>query len=157
MLPINKKEEIIFGLMNVFGMASVMIVYNMVLNGVFNKITLGLFIIQYVITFIVAFVAESIVTKRAVDLALSLPYDKKSNIKRTIAIASCIVPSMVLIMSAYGVILSILTSEIEGSLFLLYVKTVAFNFIVAYPLQLLIVGPTTRWLLKNHIRPKIKQ
>lgn len=36
-LPSNKKEEIIFGLMMVFGMVSIMFAYNITLEGLWRK------------------------------------------------------------------------------------------------------------------------
>ncbi|WP_225435208.1 DUF2798 domain-containing protein [Bacillus aerolatus] len=67
------------------------------------------------------------------------------------------VPIMVLIMSVYGLILTALITGIEGSIFTAYLKTVALNFIVALPLQLLIVGPISRRLLAKYIKPSTQK
>ena len=151
-MPSNKKEGIIFGLFMCFGMVLIMSVYNTALNG-FSSFTVGSAMIQFVITFIVAFIAESIVEPKARKMALSLPYDKSKEINFIVAIAFCMVPVMVLIMSVYGVILKSLVIGIEGSIFTAYLKTVGLNFIVALPSQLLIVGPISRWLLKKYVKP----
>lgn len=151
-MPSNKKEGIIFGLFMCFGMVLIMSVYNTALHG-FSSFTVGGAVIQFVVTFIVAFIAESIVEPQARKLALSLPYDKSKETNFIIAIAFCMVPIMVLIMSVYGVILTRLIIGIEGSIVTAYLKTVGLNFIVALPSQLLIVGPFSRRLLTKYIKP----
>ncbi|QOY38577.1 DUF2798 domain-containing protein [Anaerobacillus isosaccharinicus] len=60
---------------------------------------------------------------------------------------------MVLIMSVYGLILTALTTGIDGSIFTAYLKIVGLNFIVALPSQLLIVGPISRALLTKYVKP----
>lgn len=151
-MPSNKKEGIIFGHFMCFGMVLIMSVYNTALHGL-SSFTVGGAVIQFAVTFIVAFIAESIVEPKARKLALSLPYDKSKESNFIIAIAFCMVPVMVLIMSVYGLILTSLMMGIEGSIFIAYLKTVGLNFIVALPLQLLIVGPISRWLLTKYIKP----
>lgn len=151
-MPSNKKEGIIFGLFMCFGMVLIMSVYNTALYG-FSSYTIGSAVIQFVITFIVAFIAESLVEPKARKLALSLPFDKSKESNFIVAIAFCMVPLMVLIMSVYGLILSALMIGIEGSIITAYLKTVGLNFIVALPSQLLIVGPISRRLLTKYIKP----
>ncbi|MCR8658606.1 DUF2798 domain-containing protein [Paenibacillus endoradicis] len=139
-----------------FGMVFIMSTYNTALHG-FSDFTIGSALIQFVITFAVAFIVESIVEPRARKLALSLPYDKSKQINIILAIALCMVPSMVLIMSIYGVILKATLIGVEGSYFIAYLKTVGLNIIVALPAQLLIVGPISRWLLVNFVKPSTPQ
>ncbi|HWO98120.1 MAG TPA: DUF2798 domain-containing protein [Bacillus sp. (in: firmicutes)] len=155
-MPSNKKEGIIFGLFMCFGMVLIMSVYNTALHG-FSSFTVGSALIQFVVTLIVAFIVESLVEPRARKLALSLPYDKSKEINFIVAIAFCMVPIMVLIMSVYGLILTALMIGIEGSIFTAYLKTVGLNFIVALPAQLLIVGPISRWLLTKFIKPSTQK
>lgn len=156
-MPSNKKEGIIFGLFMCFGMVLIMSVYNTALHG-FSSFTVGNAVIQFVITFIIAFIVEGIVEPRARKLALSMPYDKSKEINFIVALAFCMVPLMVLIMSVYGLILTAVMIGIEGSIFTAYLKTVGLNFIVALPSQLLIVGPISRWLLTKYIKssPQLK-
>src|SRR5699024_3604399 len=155
-LPSNKKEGIIFGLFMCFGMVLIMSVYNAALHG-FSSYTVGSALIQFVITFIVAFIAESLVEPRARKLALALPYDKSKEINFILAIAFCMVPVMVLIMSVYGLILTALMVGIEGSISIAYLKIIGLNFIVALPSQLLIVGPISRRLLGKYIKPSTQK
>ncbi len=139
-----------------FGMVLIMSVYNTALHG-FSLYTVGSAVIQFFITFIVAFIVESFVEPKARKLALSLPYDKSKEINFIVAIAFCMVPIMVLIMSVYGLILTSLMTEIEGSIFTAYLKIVGLNFIVALPSQLLIVGPISRRLLVKYIKPSTQK
>ncbi|MEK3889868.1 DUF2798 domain-containing protein [Bacillus sp. FSL K6-3431] len=155
-MPSNKKEGIIFGLFMCFGMVLIMTVYNTALHG-FSAFTVGSAVIQFVITFIVAFIVESFVEPKARKLALSLPYDKSKEINFIVAIAFCMVPMMVLIMSVYGLVLTELMVGIEGSIFTAYLKTVGLNFIVAFPSQLLIVGPISRRLLTRYVKPSTQK
>src|SRR5690625_7340548 len=94
-------------------MVQSMYVYNASLQG-FSSSTLVSAMIQFVITFIVAFIAESLVEPRARKLALALPYDKSKEINFILAIAFCMVPVMVLIMSVYGLVLTAFMVGIEG-------------------------------------------
>ncbi|MBM7694268.1 membrane protein implicated in regulation of membrane protease activity [Peribacillus deserti] len=151
-MPSNKKEGIIFGLFMCFGMVLIMSVYNTVLHG-FSSFTVGSAVIQFVVTLIVAFIAESLVEPKARKIALSLPYKKSKEINFIVALAFCMVPMMVLIMSVYGLILTAFMTGIEGLIFRAYIKTVGLNFMVALPSQLLIVGPISRWLLGKYIKP----
>lgn len=155
-MPSNKKEGIIFGLFMCFGMVIIMTTYNTALHG-FSDFTIGSALIQFVITFAVAFIVESLVEPKARKLALSLPYNKSKQINIILAIAFCMVPSMVLIMSVYGVILKATLMGIEGSYLFEYIKTVGLNIIVALPAQLLIVGPISRWLLVNFVKTSTTQ
>ena len=151
-LPTNKKEGIFFGLFMCFGMVLIMSAYNTALHG-FSLFTVKSAAIQFVVTFTIAFIAESLVEPSARKIALSLSYDKSKEINFIVVMAFCMVPIMVLIMSVYGLILTALMTGIEGSIFTAYLKTVGLNFIVAFPSQLLIVGPIARRLLAKYIKP----
>ncbi|MFJ7936747.1 DUF2798 domain-containing protein [Sporosarcina sp. NPDC096371] len=155
-MPSNKKEGIMYGLFMCFGMVLIMSFYNTALHG-FSTITVWSAMIQFVITFIVAFIVEGFVEPRARKLALSLPYDKSKEINFIVAMAFCMVPMMVLIMSVYGLALSSLLVGIEGSIFIAYLKTVGLNVIVALPSQLLIVGPISRRLLAKYSKPSSRK
>ncbi len=150
-MPSNKKEGIIFGIFMVIGMMSIMLAYNVLVLGTID-VTIGQFILMYIGTFIFVFIIESLVTAPATKIALSLPYDRSNKVKVIIAIATVMVPTMVLIMSAYGVTIMHFTTGIEGPIWKAYLTVVGLNFIVAYPSQLLIVGPISRRLLQKYVQ-----
>lgn len=150
-MPSNKKEEIIFGSFMCFGMVTIMLCYNAFVLGI-SEMTMGKFVTMYVITFVVAFIIESIVGPAARKVALSLPYDKSNPSKVVVAIATCMVPTMVLIMSAYGLLLKDFEGGIEGPLWQAYLIGVGLNIIVAYPSQLIIVGPISRRLMFKYVK-----
>lgn len=155
-MPSNKKEGIIFGIFMVIGMLTIMLSYNVFVLGTI-EMTVGKFIITYLGTFIFVFIIESIVTGPATKVALSLPYDKSNKVKVIIAIATVMVPTMVLIMSAYGVTMIHFTTGIEGPIWKAYLTAVGLNIIVALPAQLLIVGPISRRLLQKYVQKKPQQ
>lgn len=90
-------------------------------------------------------------------LAFSLPYDKSKPINSILAIAVCMVPMMVLIMSIYGMIMKSVMVGMgsEGSILTAYLKTVGLNIIAALPAQLLIVGPVSRFLLTSSLNHRL--
>ncbi|WP_226665211.1 DUF2798 domain-containing protein [Metabacillus litoralis] len=155
-MPSNKKEGIIFAVFMCFGMVFIMSTYNIALQG-FSSLTVWSVVIQFVITFFVAFVAESLVEPIARKYALSFNYDKSKQRNVILAISLFMVPTMVLIMSVYGLILTWMFSGIEGSIFTTYLKIVGLNIIVALPAQLLIVGPISRGLLTKFVKPKTQK
>lgn len=154
-MPSNKKEGIIFGLMMCCGMVLIMFFYNLALNGLLTTLPIGGILAQFALTFIVAFLVESfIVGPVARKAAFALPYDKSKQLYVILATSTCMVIGMVVCMSIYGVINSMIFSEMEGSFLSNYAHTVLKNVIVAYPTQLLIVGPLVRWLFTSFVKEK---
>ncbi|RKP58106.1 DUF2798 domain-containing protein [Cohnella endophytica] len=160
-MPSNKREGIYFGLMMVFGMVSVMYFYNMYMEGLLGTLTFWSVLFNYSLTFIVAFIVETFLVGPIMrGIAFKLPYDKSKKLKVIVAVSTCMVVGMVICMSVYGLITAILSNHLEGSLFMHYFKLIIRNFAVAYPSQLLIVGPLSRWILvkfiKNSAQPKLE-
>ncbi|MNW68832.1 hypothetical protein D3C74_476970 [compost metagenome] len=57
---------------------------------------------------------------------------------------------MVLIMSLYGIVTAYIAEQLNGvSVFGAYLHTIARNFSLALPLQLLILGPLVRYLFSR--------
>lgn len=152
-MPSNKKEGILFGLMMVIGMASVMFTYNLVVEGLWVTMSATQIVGNLLITMILAFIIESFVMGPIVAGVVSkLPYDKSKKWKNIIAMSTCMVTGMVLSMSVYGLVLKEMSTGIEGSFLYNYIRLIGQNFIMAYPLQLLIVGPIARWVLTRFIQ-----
>jgi hypothetical protein len=70
-------------------------------------------------------------------------------LKKAITISCCMVVPMVIIMSMYGAIEVTLQSREWGNLFIIWMKNIPLNFIMALPLQLIIAGPIVRILFRK--------
>jgi hypothetical protein len=153
-LPTTKKEGIYFGLMMCFGMVIVMTVYNLFINDLFSVITLKTGIIQFLVTFLVALLFESlIVGPIAKKIVFMLPFDKSKMPLVIIAMSTCMVLGMVFFMSLYSLVTTYLnqgltTESYVTSYFLIFIK----NFVFAFPLQLLVMGPLVRFLFVKFVR-----
>lgn len=153
-LPTTKKESFKFGLMMCFGMVLVMTMYNFYLNGTSGKITFIEGLLDFVIGFIVAFLLDwFVVGPIAKKVALKITANTTKKIYTILAISTCMVIGMAFFMSIYGMIMSSLHSELNnGSIITSFLSTYGKNFIVALPLQLIIMGPLVRFLFIKYIK-----
>jgi len=157
-LPTTKKESLYFGAMMCFGMVVVMSVYNLYVNGLIHTITISGFLMQFLIGFIVAFILDLfIVGPIARKIAFSLPYDKSKKIFVILSMSFCMVLGMVFWMSLYGLGTAYISNGIStDSIVQSYAAIFIKNFIVALPLQLLIMGPIVRFIFtKIKGNPKV--
>ncbi|WP_028549077.1 hypothetical protein [Paenibacillus sp. UNC451MF] len=155
-MPATKKEDLYFGLMMCSGMVVFMTFYNLFTNGLIGTISLTEILIQLVLIFIIASLLELfIVGPVAKKIALSLPYDKSKKVFVILSLAFFMVSGMVLCMSLYGLVASYLSNSLMGeTLIESYFALVFKNFIFAFPLQLLIVGPIVRYLFVKFVKDK---
>ncbi|MEC2066005.1 DUF2798 domain-containing protein [Bacillus inaquosorum] len=155
-MPTNKKEGLIFGVMMCFGMVCVMSIYNAIINGAIQDFSL-VTVFEMVIGFMVALLLDLLlVGPLAKKIAFSLPFDKSKKLYVILAMSTCMVISMVLCMSVFGLVTAALSNGINGnSLFSAYLMIVLKNFILAYPLQLLIMGPLVRGIFMKYVKPKL--
>lgn len=133
-----------------FGMVIVMTFYNLFTNGLIGTVSLKGILIQFILGFITAFLLELfIVGPVAKKIALSLPYDKSKKVFVILSISFFMVIGMVLCMSLYGLGNAYFSNSLIGeSLLESYFSIVFKNFIFAFPLQLIIMGPLVRYLFK---------
>lgn len=155
-MPTNKKEGIYFGSMMCFGMVTVMTFYNLYLNGLLDDMAPLALIGNFVIGFIIALSLDLfVVGPVAKKVAFSLPFDKSKKVLVILAVSFCMVTGMVLTMSLYGVISAFLNGGLAGHSFISsYGYTIMMNFIVAFPLQLLVMGPLVRFLFIQFVQKK---
>lgn len=153
-LPTTKKEGIYFGLMMCTGMVIVMGIYNMILTGMLGEISFIEGLVQLLSAFIVALLLDLfLVGPFAKKIALSLPFDKSKKIYMILSISFFMVLGMVIFMSLYGVIAAYLTNGLSTDSFLQsYLSTVAKNFALAFPLQLIVMGPLVRFLFMKFVK-----
>ncbi|TXK83953.1 hypothetical protein [Paenibacillus sp. N3.4] len=155
-MPTTKKEDFYFGLMMCFGMVVFMTFYNLFTHGLIGTISLKGLLIQLISVFIIASLLELfIVGPVAKKIALSLPYDKSKKVFVILSLAFFMVSGMVLCMSLYGLGSSYFSNSLIGeSLLKSYFSLVLKNFIFAFPLQLIIMGPLVRYLFIKFVKDK---
>ncbi|MBD3110181.1 DUF2798 domain-containing protein [Bacillus sp. AGMB 02131] len=153
-MPSNKREGIIFGLMMCFGMVFVMTFYNMAINGTLDKLTITGAIMSFVIGFAIAFVLDLfIVGPAAKKVAMKLVKNKENKALMIISISTCMVLGMASCMSLYGLITAYAHGALAGqSLISSYIMIFFKNFIMALPLQLLVMGPIVRFLFVKFVK-----
>ena len=141
----TKLQKFFFTLMMCFCMVLGMTIYNMILNEGFHSNLLNNLLKDFWLGFIVALLLDIfIVGKLAKPLAFKIvkPTKETKQIKIILAISSCMVVGMVLFMSIFGAIVS---SGFTIDALKLYPLCVLRNFIMALPLNLLIVSPIVRF------------
>ncbi|MED4228273.1 DUF2798 domain-containing protein [Neobacillus cucumis] len=158
-MPTTKKESLQFGLMMCFGMVLFMTIYNLFLSGFIEAITLMEVIKEFIIGFLIALTLDIFIVGPGVKKIVSkLPIDKSKKINMVLAMSTLMVLAMALFMSVFGLAISYLHNGNEDSSLLIdYFSTFLKNFIVAYPLQLIVMGPLVRYLfikfvLKNKMQ-----
>jgi uncharacterized membrane protein len=156
-LPTTEKEEFYFGLMMCFGMVVCMTLYNLFIHGLLGSLSVREIFTQLVQIFIIATLLELfVVGPVAKKLALSIPYDKSKKVFVILFLAFFMVSGMVLCMSLYGLGNAYFSDSLHGeSLLESYFTFVFKNFIFAFPLQLIIVGPLVRYVFVKVVKKRI--
>ncbi|WP_442761637.1 DUF2798 domain-containing protein [Pseudolactococcus chungangensis] len=141
-MPTNKKEGIIFTVIMCSLMVIGMSTYNLLLHGSLN---LSELVIGFIPGFIVAFILDVfIVGVVAKKIAFKLPINQNSKIQLIITISTLMIIGMVTFMSMFGLIMN---GEMSNITISKYLNAWITNFIVALPLQLVLVGPFSRYIL----------
>ncbi|WP_317964502.1 hypothetical protein [Paenibacillus sp. CCS19] len=130
-----------------------MMTYNLVRHDALDSMSGVELFLQFLLCFAVAFVLEAfVVGPVAKKVAFSLPYDKSKKLYVFVSLAFCMVFGMVTLMSLYG----LLTNGLHGeSFFRTYFTLYFYNFFFALSLQLLIVGPTVRFVFAKWVKGRI--
>ena len=142
----TKFQKFIFTLMMCFGMVLFMTIYNMILNEGFHSNLLINLLKEFWLGFFVALMLDILVVgKIAKPIAFKIvkPTKDTKPIKIILAISCCMVVGMVLCMSVYG---SILAVGFNITVLKIYPMVVLRNFIMALPLNIIIVSPIVRFL-----------
>ncbi|MBP1039732.1 DUF2798 domain-containing protein [Vagococcus sp. BWB3-3] len=147
-MPTNKKEGIFFTLVMCSMMVLGMTIYNIALVegvtlGLVKSVTLGFFP-----GFLVALIVDVVfVAPVAKKLAFKLPINQAHPLQVVLAVSGCMVCGMVIFMSVFGLVTE---GHFSGNILLNYLIVVRNNFLMALPLQWLIVGPVARKLLSQY-------
>lgn len=142
----TKFEKFIFTLLMCFFMVLGMTIYNMLLNEGFNNQFFANLLSDFWFGFIVALLLDVfVVGKIAKPIAFKIvkPNSETKQIKIVLAISCCMVIGMVLCMSMYG---AIIAAGFSSTALKIYPLCIVRNFIMALPLNLLIVSPLVRFL-----------
>ncbi|MFY4672673.1 DUF2798 domain-containing protein [Bacillus anthracis] len=152
-MPTTRKENLQFGMMMCLGMVIVMTFYNLLMNGSGGPIHIKEIALELLIGFIIALLIEiSIVGPCAKKIVFMLPFDKSKKINIIIAMATAMIIGMVFFMSFFGMIMMHLHGGLQGDSFVsIYFSIFIKNFIMAYPLQLIIMGPLVRFLFAKFV------
>lgn len=158
-MPTTKKESLYFGLIMCFGMVLVMTIYNLYLNGMFGKITFLEGISDFLIGFTIALILDLyLVGPFAKKIALRLTANSSKKIYTILAISTCMVIGMAFFMSIYGLVTTYIHNGFtSNSIITEYFTLFGKNFIMALPLQIVVMGPIVRLLFVKFIQPKAIQ
>ncbi|MBN1075479.1 DUF2798 domain-containing protein [Clostridium botulinum] len=140
----TKLQKFIFTLMMCFGMVLGMTIYNMLLNEGFHSQFFNNLLKDFWLGFIVALLLDVfIVGKIAKPIALKIvkPNNETKPIKIILTISLCMVIGMVIFMSMYGAITAV---GFNSGALKIYPLCIIRNFIMALPLNMLIVSPVVR-------------
>ncbi|MGU8737887.1 DUF2798 domain-containing protein [Clostridium perfringens] len=140
----TKFQKFIFTLMMCFGMVLGMTIYNMLLNEGFHPQFFNNLLKDFWPGFFVALVLDIfIVAKIAKTIAFKIvkPTKDTKQIKIILAISICMVTGMVFFMSMYGAIVAV---GFNSTALKIYPLCIARNFIIAVPLNLIIISPLVR-------------
>lgn len=148
----TKQQKFIFTLMMCFGMVLFMTIYNMILNEGFHSSLFINLLKEFWLGFIVALICDVfIVAKIAKPIAFKIvkPNENTNPIKLILTISSCMVVGMVLLMSIYG---SVLAVGFNTMALKIYPMVVLRNFIMALPLNMIVVSPIVRFLFSKVLK-----
>jgi hypothetical protein len=123
------------------------------MNGAGGPIHIKEIALELIIGFIIALLIEiCIVGPCAKKIVFALPFDKSKKVNMIIAMATTMVIGMVFFMSFYGMAMMYLHNGLHGDSFVtIYFSVFIKNFIMAYPLQLIIMGPLVRFIFGKFV------
>lgn len=156
-MPKTRFQNFIFTLMNVILMSYFMIVYSIAINseeGLINNtflIALKEFPLEFIIVFILAYFIASPIAKKLAFRIVNPKTDNKMFV--ILSIQTFTVCVMVALMSIYALFAQNL---VNINIVCNWIVLVCKNFIMAFPLQIFIVGPIVRNLFKLIFKKQLK-
>lgn len=156
-MQLNKRESALYTMIMCFCMVLWMAIYNVARShGELSWDVVAQAWLGFLPAYLVAMAADVFV---AAPLAKAVAFrffvsPESSSRQMVLAISSCMVVPMVLIMSLYGCLEAAFhvpgdLSAILPTLPLMWLQTVGFNFIMALPWNLLVAGPVSRKLFRT--------
>lgn len=131
-----------------------MTLYNFYLNDTFGQISFLGGITDFLIGFTVAIILDLyLVGPIAKKIAFKLTANTSNVLHKILTISTCMVIGMAFFMSIYGLITSYFHNGLyPNSVIKELLSVFCRNFIVALPLQIIIMGPIVRFLFNRFIR-----
>ncbi|MEK4027226.1 DUF2798 domain-containing protein [Pseudobacillus sp. FSL P4-0506] len=153
-MPTTRKESLYFGLIMCFGMVLFMTLYNLYLNDAFGQISFLGGITDFLIGFIVALILDLyLVGPLAKKVAYRLTTNTTNVLYKVLTISTCMVIGMAFFMSIYGLVTSYFHNGFSSNSVIKEFFSVFFrNFVVALPLQIIIIGPIVRYIFTKYIK-----
>ncbi|MDF2938071.1 MAG: hypothetical protein K0Q90_3444 [Paenibacillaceae bacterium] len=140
----NKKEALVFTSVMCFFMVLFMCVYNVMLSEGFTTAIFAEAAVAFFPALAVALVLDIfVVGKIAKGLAFKLLMPDAHPVKKVLVISTFMVFGMALCMSLFG---TLMHGGAGSGLLLRWLETYGLNLLAALPLQLLVVGPLTRFI-----------
>lgn len=142
-MPQNKKEGLIFTLLMCFQMVLGMSIYNLFLH---HSLSFSELIKGLLPAFIVALILDIVIVgPLAKNIARRLPLNQHKKWQLILSISTLMVIGMVTFMSLFGVFMNNMSlSNLSHD----YPIAWRSNILLALPLQLILVGPFSRYLLR---------
>ena len=152
-MPTTRKENLYFGLIMCFGMVLFMTLYNFYQNDTFGQISFLGGITDFFIGFIVAIILDLyLVGPLAKKIAFRLTANTTNVLYKVLIISTCMVIGMAFFMSIYGLVISYFHNNFSSdSIIKEFLSVFCKNFIVALPLQIIIIGPLVRFIFTKYI------
>ncbi len=146
-MPINKTEHLVYTFLMVLFMAIVMTTYNVIIHNGLSVESLKIVWLMFPFTFIAAFLCEwFLVSKAAMSLSQKILKEDDFLLKKIVITAFCFVSGMVILMSFLG---PLIANGFSSNIFEIWIKGIPVNFIMAFPLQVIIAGPLVGYIFRK--------
>lgn len=146
-MPVNKKEKLVYTVLMVLFMCFGMVLYNTILHSGFNAETFKLAWLTFPVMLPIAFIVEWFLVSKTAE-ALIQKFVKPTDALPKIILVSalCFVVQMVFIMSFVA---NIIYGEHPDGFLIGWLTSIPKNFIVAYPLQVVLAGPIVGFVFRK--------
>lgn len=152
-MPINKRESLLFTFIMCFCMVLWMSIYNVALqHGAINGEVVAAAWLGFPVAYIFAMCCDWFV---ASPLAKGFAFKylvtpgKSSPLAMTLAVSSCMVVPMVIIMSLYGAFEGAFHAGTLAVVPMVWLTNIPWNFVMALPWNLLVAGPIARFVFRR--------
>ena len=151
-MPTNQRESLIYTVMMCFCMVLWMSIYNVSIHmGGLSLVSVEEGWLGFPIAYVFAMCCDwFVVSKLAKGVAFRFLVKPESPaLHKILAISSCMVVGMVVIMSLYGAAEGCFHTGAWDGLLMQWLVNIPRNFIMALPFQLIVAGPLVRFLFRK--------